>query len=188
MPPFPLPTLTGAMAEDDDKPVEQPVATCRIAQGTLVWLAGSSEQEEQGYLVGHAACPGRSFPDILGALAKRPGCGTWREDMQVRRLGKGCFSMGRMSMRSVLGVFFDGPLLAAYPRTDPLTSSLSHIQELENHLSAGLEIVGAYGDSFVQTAAACKELGLSMPSVLAECALGAVSIQDTEVHTPEGLC
>ena len=70
------------MAEDDDKPVEQPAAGCRVAQGTLAWLARAVEGEE-GYLVGLAACPG-SFPDVLGALGKRPGSATRVEDKQVR--------------------------------------------------------------------------------------------------------
>lgn len=76
--------MTGAMAEDDDKSVEQPPAACRVAQRTLAWLARAVEGEEQGYLVGHTACPGRSFPDVLGALGKHPGSGTWVEDKQVR--------------------------------------------------------------------------------------------------------
>lgn len=94
------------MAEDDDKPADQPVAACRIVQGALGWLKRAPEGEE-GYLVGHLACPGRRFPDVLGALAKRSNAHTWGGDKQVRREDGGIVGLGKESRKmwsgSVLG-------------------------------------------------------------------------------------
>jgi len=131
-PPFPLPTPTGAMAEDDD--TQQSKAACRVAQGTLAWLTGGVKGEGQGYLVGHAAFPSRSFPDVLGALAKRPGSGTWKEDKQARHAGAGVvyhredeqemWSREDEQEMWSWGVLLCTPL-AAYSHTDTFTTSRS---------------------------------------------------------------
>lgn len=46
--------------------------------------------------------------------------------------------------------------------------------------------MGVYGDSFEQTAAVYKELGLPLPGFLGKCARGAVTFQDTQVGTRKG--
>jgi len=185
-PPFPLPTLTGAMAEDDG--TQQSRAACRVAQGTLAWLTGGVEGEEQGYLVGHAAFPSRSFPDVLGALAKRPGSGTWKEDKQVRHAGAGVVYHGEDEQE----MWSWGVLHCTAPRSLFTHRHLHHLslpkKELEHHLPAGLEVVGVYSESFERAVALHKDLGLPLPGLLAACTGGAVTLQDTQVGTSEGFC